>query len=58
MTKSMTQLTGINPFFIVASLANSVAFYMEGLVFQVRYSGPADDPYFEEYFYIVAPAPE
>ena len=42
----MTNLTYISPFFIVKSLKNSVAFYVDKLGFEVRFIGPDDDPFF------------
>jgi len=41
----MSNLKSIFPFFIVEYLQPSVAFYVEKLGFEVRYTGPADDPY-------------
>ena len=41
----MTNLTHIWPFFIVANLETSVSFYVAKLGFEVRYTGPDDDPY-------------
>lgn len=41
----MTNLTYISPFFIVANLQTSVAFYVDKLGFEVRYTGPDDDPF-------------
>ena len=41
----MTNLTYISPFFIVASLKISVSFYVDKLGFEIRYTGPDDDPY-------------
>lgn len=41
----MTNLTHIWPFFIVSNLKNSVSFYVTKLGFEVRYTGPHDDPY-------------
>ena len=41
----MTNLTHIWPFFIVANLKISVSFYVDKLGFEVRYTGPDDDPY-------------
>ena len=41
----MTNLTHIWPFFIVASLENSVSFYVDKLGFEIRHTGPDDDPY-------------
>ena len=41
----MTNLTHIWPFFIVANLGTSVSFYVDKLGFEVRYTGPDDDPY-------------
>jgi catechol 2,3-dioxygenase-like lactoylglutathione lyase family enzyme len=42
----MANLTYISPFFIVSSLKDSVSFYINKLGFELRYSGPEDDPYF------------
>lgn len=41
----MTSLTHIWPFFIVTNLKNSVSFYVDKLGFEIRYTGPDDDPY-------------
>ena len=41
----MTNLTYVSPFFIVASLKASVAFYTDKIGFEIRHIGPADDPY-------------
>jgi catechol 2,3-dioxygenase-like lactoylglutathione lyase family enzyme len=41
----MANLTYISPFFIVADLRNSLAFYTEKLVFELRYIGPDEDPF-------------
>ena len=41
----MTNLTHIWPFFIVTNLKNSVSFYVDKLGFEIRYTGPDDDPY-------------
>ena len=41
----MTQLIYISPFFIVTSLKPSTSFYVDKLGFEIRYTGPADDPY-------------
>jgi catechol 2,3-dioxygenase-like lactoylglutathione lyase family enzyme len=42
----MNNLTYIAPFFIVASLKNSVAFYVDKLGFKIRYMGPDEDPFY------------
>jgi catechol 2,3-dioxygenase-like lactoylglutathione lyase family enzyme len=42
----MIKLTHISPFFIVASLKTSIAFYEDQLGFEVRYINPASTPYF------------
>jgi len=42
----MTNLTNVSPFFIVASLKTSIAFYVDKLGFEVRFIGPDDDPFF------------
>ncbi|MBX2963685.1 MAG: hypothetical protein KF687_14325 [Cyclobacteriaceae bacterium] len=41
----MANLTHIWPFFIVADLKASVSFYVDKLGFEVRHSGPDDEPY-------------
>jgi len=41
----MSNLTSIWPFFIVSRLKDSVSFYINKLGFEVRYTGPDDDPY-------------
>jgi catechol 2,3-dioxygenase-like lactoylglutathione lyase family enzyme len=41
----MVALTYISPFFIVASLKDSVAFYVDKLGFEVRHIGPDDNPF-------------
>ena len=41
----MTNLTYISPSFIVASLKTSVSFYVDKLGFEIRYTGPDDDPF-------------
>lgn len=42
----MTNLTYISPFFIVKSLKNSVAFYVDKLGFEIRFMGPDEGPFF------------
>src|ERR1700744_4455088 len=42
----MPQLASISPFFIVADLQASVAFYTGKLGFEVRFMGPVEDPFF------------
>lgn len=39
-------LAAINPFFIVANLEASVAWYIERLGFVLDFQGPDDDPYY------------
>ena len=41
----MDNLTYISPSFIVANLRPAVAFYVDKLGFELRYIGPADDPF-------------
>ena len=41
----MSNLTDISPFFIVENVQRSVAFYVDRLGFEVRHTGPEDDPY-------------
>ena len=41
----MTNLTYIMPCFIISDLKVSVSFYVDKLGFEVRFIGPADDPY-------------
>lgn len=41
----MANLSFISPFFIVADLKASVAFYVDKLGFEIRYMGPDDDPF-------------
>ena len=41
----MANLSSIWPFFIVANLKTSVAFYVDKLGFETRYIGPDDDPF-------------
>jgi catechol 2,3-dioxygenase-like lactoylglutathione lyase family enzyme len=41
----MATLTTIFPFFIIADLKTALSFYTGKLGFEVRYSGPADGPY-------------
>ncbi len=41
----MANLGYISPFFIVANLKASVAFYVDKLGFEIRYMGPDDDPF-------------
>jgi catechol 2,3-dioxygenase-like lactoylglutathione lyase family enzyme len=41
----MASLTSIWPFFIVSRLKDSVAFYINKLGFELRYTGPEDDPF-------------
>jgi len=41
----MANLTFVAPFFIVADLKASVAFYTEKLGFVTQYAGPDDDPF-------------
>jgi len=42
----MSNLTYISPCFIVEDLKTSIAFYTDKLGFEVRYTGPDDDPFF------------
>jgi catechol 2,3-dioxygenase-like lactoylglutathione lyase family enzyme len=42
----MANLGYISPFFIVANVETSVAFYVGRLGFEVRYIAPADGPFF------------
>ncbi|MEO3403962.1 VOC family protein [Mucilaginibacter sp. CAU 1740] len=46
MKKPMSNLTYISPFFMVANLENSLAFYVDKLGFKVLFTGPDDDPFF------------
>ena len=39
-------LETIAPFFVVADVARSVAFYREALDFEIRYREPESDPFF------------
>jgi len=41
----MSNLTNIFPFFIVADVKTALSFYTGKLGFEVRYTGPADGPY-------------
>ncbi|PWU03528.1 MAG: hypothetical protein C5B52_03150 [Bacteroidetes bacterium] len=41
----MPNLTSIWPFFIVSDLNKSVSFYVDKLGFELRFTGPDDDPY-------------
>lgn len=41
----MTNLTNIWPFFIVTNLKISVSYYIDKLGFEVRYTGPDDNPF-------------
>ena len=41
----MANLSFISPFFIVADLKASVAFYVDKLGFDIHYMGPDDDPF-------------
>ncbi|MEX6689676.1 hypothetical protein QTN47_19380 [Danxiaibacter flavus] len=41
----MANLTSIWPFFIITDLKISISFYIDKLGFEVRYTGPDDDPY-------------
>ncbi|MFT3949607.1 MAG: hypothetical protein QM763_21770 [Agriterribacter sp.] len=41
----MTNLTYISPSFIVASLKDSVSFYVDKLGFEIRFIGPDDNPF-------------
>jgi catechol 2,3-dioxygenase-like lactoylglutathione lyase family enzyme len=43
--QTVTNLTFISPFFIVANVKTSVSFYTDKLGFQIRHMGPEDDPY-------------
>lgn len=43
--QTMTNLTHIWPFFIVANLKISVSFYIDKLGFEVRHTGPGGDPF-------------
>ena len=42
----MANLEYVSPFFIVAKLQDSVSFYINKLGFELRFIGPANDPYF------------
>jgi catechol 2,3-dioxygenase-like lactoylglutathione lyase family enzyme len=42
----MSNLTYISPFFVVANLKNSLAFYVDKLGFKVLFTGPDDGPFF------------
>ena len=42
----MSNLTYVAPFFIVADVLDSVAFYVGKLGFEVRYIGPDPDPFY------------
>jgi catechol 2,3-dioxygenase-like lactoylglutathione lyase family enzyme len=42
----MSNLTYISPFFMVANLENSLAFYVDKLGFKVLFTGPDDEPFF------------
>ena len=42
----MADLNFISPFFIVDNLQVSVAYYVDKLGFEVRFTGPHDGPYF------------
>ena len=42
----MSNLTHICPFFIVANVKNSVAFYVDKLGFAVQHLSPQEDPFF------------
>jgi len=42
----MANLTYISPFFIVSSLRESVAFYVDKLGFKVLFTGPDEDSFF------------
>jgi len=41
----MSNLNYISPSFIVADLRRAMTFYVDQLGFEIRYIGPADDPY-------------
>jgi catechol 2,3-dioxygenase-like lactoylglutathione lyase family enzyme len=41
----MANLGYISPFFIVTNLKASVSFYVDKLGFEIRYTGPDDDPF-------------
>jgi catechol 2,3-dioxygenase-like lactoylglutathione lyase family enzyme len=41
----MTNLAYISPFFIVDNFTASVAFYVDKLRFELRYTGPEEDPF-------------
>jgi catechol 2,3-dioxygenase-like lactoylglutathione lyase family enzyme len=41
----MINLTYISPFFIVENLKISISFYLDKLGFELRYSGPDENPY-------------
>lgn len=45
-TEAPTQLGSITPFFIVASLFESVAFYRDRLGFDLVFATPDDEPFF------------
>jgi catechol 2,3-dioxygenase-like lactoylglutathione lyase family enzyme len=46
MADPQPKLSSIAPFFIVADVAPSIAFYRDRLGFEVRYSAPAAEPFF------------
>jgi catechol 2,3-dioxygenase-like lactoylglutathione lyase family enzyme len=46
MAPTQTKLGSVAPFFIVADIEPSIAFYVERLGFALSFKGPADDPYF------------
>ncbi len=41
----MANLSFISPFFIVADIKDSVAFYVDRLGFEIHYTGPDGDPF-------------
>jgi catechol 2,3-dioxygenase-like lactoylglutathione lyase family enzyme len=42
----MANLTYVSPFFIVTNLQTSISFYVEKLGFEVRFMGPAEEPFY------------
>jgi len=42
----MANLGAIFPFFIVSNLKASVSFYVDKLGFEIKYTGPDDDPFY------------
>lgn len=48
IVQSVPSLTSITPFFIVADLSRSIAYYIDKLGFELDFQGPAGDVYYAQ----------